>query len=88
MEKYISGSGRFITVLEFFVKQLVRPIPDEAPRRTREKTSATQGRLGHYYQDFVVRKSIYISKWLTFMCSLQSAWSSYFNHPSLSALEW
>ena len=57
MEKYISGSGRFITVLEFFVKQLVGPIPDEAPRRTREKTSATQGRLGHYYQDFVVRKA-------------------------------
>ena len=73
MEKYISGSGKFITVLEVFVKQLFGPIPDEAPRRTREKTSGTQGRLGHYYQDFIVCKSIYISKWLTFTYSLQSA---------------
>ena len=73
MEKYTSGSGRFITVLEFFVKQLVGPIPDEAPRRTREKTSGTRGRLGYYYQDFIVCKSIYISKWLTFTYSLQSA---------------
>ena len=66
MEKHMSGSGRFITGLEFFVNCRLGLFPTKLlVAREKKPLVPSEGwaqNQSHYYHDLIVCKSIYISK--------------------------